>query len=737
MSLTFLSPMVLLGLAALAVPIIIHLILRRKPRHMMFPAFRFLQQRRKTNLRKLQLRHLLLLALRLLLFAVFAAALARPLLRGGPAELAGNSDLGLVFIIDSSSSMNYVHDGKSRLDLAREIAGALIDQAPLGSQVAVLDTGEVGGQFLPPRDARKLIANRRILPRSRSVTALVDDAYRLLESSAPDLPLLICIISDRTAASWDAEAARLLPKLPDLETKLKRSVKVVYLDLGVAEPRDICITGLALRTSGGSAVAMEDVRLGVSARTPASIQANLEVTGASVNTEVQLFIDGKLYDQQRLQVNVAPGQQVKQPVTFKPYVFTSSHHGGEVRLRSADALEDNNVRYWTLQVSRRKVLIIADEPADALDWKIALETLEEKLPVEVKVLRTGECPAQIAPEQYQAVCLFNVAKPGVALWQTLDRFVTAGGGLILLPGEDCDPAAWNSAEALAVTPAKVLRQKAVPSPGAFMVPDYDHPMMERFKLWEQPLTPARVHRFWEVEPIGNLQSRIIAAYSDGDRPALVERVFDRKQVLGRVVLFTTLMYRRTSRGWKDWNNFLEESGGAGWIAALALPYLSVEHVLAARGESTNFVLGEDIRFLLPTAQRFPDYRLTGPQSGTGKVAQQATTLALPEIARPGSYEISDLQGNLWSMSFSVNLPTRETQLLLNRPAPEQIQETLGEGSVLAWSDELDLRKMMRDRLGQAQETDLLPLFMLLCLVLLAAENLLANRFYRGETDENP
>src|SRR5262245_1528464 len=120
MNLTFLTPAVLVGAALIAVPIIIHLILKKKPKHLLFPAFRFLQQRHRTNLQKLRLRHLLLLALRILMIVLICAALARPQLTGGPSELAGNARIGAILIFDTSASMAYEHNGKTLLDAAKE-----------------------------------------------------------------------------------------------------------------------------------------------------------------------------------------------------------------------------------------------------------------------------------------------------------------------------------------------------------------------------------------------------------------------------------------------------------------------------------------------------------------------------------------------------------------------------------------------------------------------------------------
>src|SRR4029077_12196074 len=75
---TFLYPLMLGGLVAVGLPILLHLLMRQKPKHVMFPAFRFLQKRAKTNQRKIRLRHLILLLLRMLLIALIVLALARP-----------------------------------------------------------------------------------------------------------------------------------------------------------------------------------------------------------------------------------------------------------------------------------------------------------------------------------------------------------------------------------------------------------------------------------------------------------------------------------------------------------------------------------------------------------------------------------------------------------------------------------------------------------------------------------
>src|SRR5688572_16885694 len=95
---TFVFPIVLGGLALLAIPVLLHLLMRQKPRRLPFPAFRFLVQKHRSNQRKLRLRHLLLLLLRMLLLALICLAVAQPRL-GQP--------VAAVLVFDTSYSMEY------------------------------------------------------------------------------------------------------------------------------------------------------------------------------------------------------------------------------------------------------------------------------------------------------------------------------------------------------------------------------------------------------------------------------------------------------------------------------------------------------------------------------------------------------------------------------------------------------------------------------------------------------
>src|SRR5262245_3686653 len=105
MSFTF--PLLLGGLALIGVPVLIHFLMRHKPRAPAFPAFRFLLKRHRSNVTRLRLRHLLLLLLRIGLIVVFCLALAQPRVQENPWSLPTDQPAACVFVFDTSASMEY------------------------------------------------------------------------------------------------------------------------------------------------------------------------------------------------------------------------------------------------------------------------------------------------------------------------------------------------------------------------------------------------------------------------------------------------------------------------------------------------------------------------------------------------------------------------------------------------------------------------------------------------------
>ncbi|MBL8829873.1 MAG: BatA domain-containing protein, partial [Planctomycetaceae bacterium] len=133
----FLNPWLLGGVTLIAVPIVLHLIMRQRPRHIEFPALRFVRQAKEQNRRTYQLRHWLLLFLRMAVIALLAFALARPTMQASGWLANRTAPVDAVLLFDTAAHMGYRHENRTRLDAAREIADWLLEQLPEESRVSV------------------------------------------------------------------------------------------------------------------------------------------------------------------------------------------------------------------------------------------------------------------------------------------------------------------------------------------------------------------------------------------------------------------------------------------------------------------------------------------------------------------------------------------------------------------------------------------------------------------------
>jgi hypothetical protein len=134
---TFLHPLALLGLAAAAIPALLHLRQRRTPPVVDFPAVRYLAEAERRTARRLRLRHLLLLILRTLLIASIVMAAARPQVRGWDGA-TGHAPTAAVIVLDNSLSSGVVVDGRRALDGLAASARAILGQASAGDQLWLL-----------------------------------------------------------------------------------------------------------------------------------------------------------------------------------------------------------------------------------------------------------------------------------------------------------------------------------------------------------------------------------------------------------------------------------------------------------------------------------------------------------------------------------------------------------------------------------------------------------------------
>jgi hypothetical protein len=737
---TFVFPLMLAGLALVGVPVLVHLIMQQKPKRLPFPAVRFLLQTQRTNQRKLRLRHWLLLALRMALIAAACLALARPKLYSERLNLSSDRPVAAVLLFDTSSSMEYSVGGKSRLDDAKAKSLELLGEFPEGSRVAVLDSSELGGEWQPAVSAARDRINRlQIRPVNSPVTSQLAAAYELLgklDEEAPDseeVPLrFIYVFSDRTQGSWNVVHADQLARLRDRIPA--PGVQSVFMDVGVKEPTNVAISQVELR------------RATVPAHQPVVIEATLRAQGSGCDTELLCRLDGQTLLGREQVLLDADRSRV---FTFRGKGLEPGLHQVELALATKDALPFSSVGYATFEVQGpRKILIVVDDPRNARVLRTALEsgnafTCDVKSTAEMRAVFPTDLTA------YKAIVLLGLARPDGDLWEKLTkRFVSDGGGIAIVPGgSQMDIDAYRGTAAREIMPAEWVQ--AVKSPAArgalWSAATYKHPLMAPFAEWAQgepvdflaPGLEPGAFRYWDIRERPDGQTDVVVSY-DAKQPALVERRFDPKQsVRGRVLLFTTPLddSHITGRdaGGRDherWNSYLQGQSFYLVLAQKTIGYLAGD----AEGGKFNFLCGQTVPMPLPPEPRFSSYTLQGPGLTSAEAiisrGENQSKLTITKAAQPGNFRVFGGDAKL-AGAFSMNIAPEESLLA---PMPvEPIEALFGPGSVLPLDQKREMSEALKDRWSQPVE--LLPWLMLFVLMVLAVENLLANKFYRQETSD--
>src|SRR5437764_6216947 len=157
LGLTFLNPLLLVGVLSAAIPLLLHLSRSRRTRTMRFSTTRFFTDQFLRSYRMSRLKELLLLVFRMALFGLLAVALARPLVMPKSA-LAGGGSRAVVIVLDDSASMGYVEDGSTMLDRAKAAARTILDGLGRNDSASVVLAGRraAGPEVLFPQPTPQL-----------------------------------------------------------------------------------------------------------------------------------------------------------------------------------------------------------------------------------------------------------------------------------------------------------------------------------------------------------------------------------------------------------------------------------------------------------------------------------------------------------------------------------------------------------------------------------------------------
>jgi len=404
-----LNPWMLLGVAGVAIPILIHILTRQTGQRIEWAAMQFLADSLLIRNRRIRLEEALLMAARCLLVMLFAVALARPfvppgsqvpwflvlplgflatvavavgivlwdlrrwrgwLLSGGfllgalAAALiyfertlnlsrfsqGGRQDIAL--ILDVSTSMSLEVNGRSNLDRAVEEVRALLQRSPRGNAYSLILGGPAPtARVLAPTSDRDVILREldevEALPGSLAAyDSLSLAALALAQGSNPAKQIVM--ISDGQSVGWELDEPARWAFLEDAMANLPSTPRVILRELDLPrQVRNLTVREIALS------------RRVIGTDRPVTVDVTVENTGSEAVSprQIALTVDGETKTSRTLG-QLLPG--TTETVSFSHRFPTPGARALEARLDVDDEIDVDDERARVVQVNERLDVLVVD-----------------------------------------------------------------------------------------------------------------------------------------------------------------------------------------------------------------------------------------------------------------------------------------------------------------------------------------------------------------------------------------
>jgi hypothetical protein len=511
--------------AAVAVPVVIHLLLRPRARRVDIGTVRFLRLALRDSTRHRKLRRWLLLALRAAAVVLLALLFARPYLSGAGGE---GRDREAILLIDRSASMAAVQSGQTLFARAQNAADQVLKGLPeqTAVQLAYFDSHGVAPALEPRVDSRHL-AGYAATGYEQALRWARDRAV-----ASPRRHRTIYLFTDLQRPGQRAAPTESLPP----------NVAVEVMEVGRPLVRNLAVIGA------------ETGQTTLRDRQPVVVTAQVRNAGPFPAREVRvrLVLEGAGKRAEQSQALPVAANSV-QEVHFSVPVARPGLYTGFVEVAADDEFAPDNRRWLAFDARPPDRLLLVDgEPGRTVytNETYYLETAlrlrlpgqgDPVTPYEPERLAWTEGASLAGLERYRAVILCNVERLGAADVQSLANLVKRGGSLLVFTGRRVQAAGYEGLEKVGLLPAFV-EGPAGPDAFHFGTWDSSHPVLRPLSDPQQgDLRRINFHHITRLKP--GPDARVLARAQSGE-PLLVEGQLGQ----GTVLLFAAA----ADRDWSDW-----------------------------------------------------------------------------------------------------------------------------------------------------------------------------------------
>lgn len=627
----FLSPLALFGLALIALPVLIHLLVRRRASRLDFPSLRFLRETPSFRLRPRTVQQPLLLALRVAALLLLILAFARPLISFGT-----RSARTRIILLDASLSMQ----AAGRAAAAKEQARAVVSSLAAGERAAVISCADEAQALSPVTSDRRVLGEA--IERYEAASGAANYAAGFAAAAAllqhePPGEAVLELISDFQESGLK-EAA-----LPQAQAGAFK--QVIRHPVGAELGRNAFLLDEAV-ASGEKGTELYASEI---------VAASGERSGGRRSWPLDANAGARAEMEWRTESN---GQVTARLRTLAP-----------------DDFDADDERYLSFNAPRvGRVLLVEQDGSDAGKYlSAALETAagEGRFALE----RKASLPASASElDAYALITLTLHGQPDASAMSALAEYARAGGTVWLCLGRDLDTASWNQfagTQAGGAYPfAALARRNDETQAISFGAADADAPALSF--VGEEVLAALRAVRMREGYTVTPREgAATIMRWNDG-APAFVSQ----KLGSGVVHLFAASPARA--------------AGELGVSAALPALASSIARSSLVPREPLAHSIGEPVRLGLEAEATVKIF-----DGGGKMQAARARELLLRPAAYFPTAGIYRVEANGFTRYLAFNAPASESETALASPAEIESlftpQPNASETAPSAWRDAAERR----------------------------------------------
>jgi hypothetical protein len=637
------------GLAA-AIPILLHLLNRRRQRPIPWAAMQLLLQVIEKRAKRTRLEQFLLLALRVLILLTFGLALAQPYLSSAPddASTTGSRPPQLwIIAVDTSYSMGYRANGQTRFEAAKSRAAELVSTSAQGDAYSLVALSKPSRAVIgtPTFDRSAVLMELQKLSVQDTGSTLGDSLGVIEEvlraaAQAEGMPALVHIVflSDLGRDCWqsavDGEDRKKLQQLQ------KQSLVEVesFGDKAVNNVAIQAIRPASSRVMVGSRLQVEIV---------------VESIGADVeHLPVQLEMNGHTIASDYIDIPEGQARSVRLEVV--------PNSTGETILTAAipnDRLAADNRREHVIEIRKQfRILIVERERGDGRLVKLALQSSKSSSQTQtINTIPQLELPT-VELSQWDLVVLNDVTNINQESLGRLERYARNAGSLVVLLGRHTKPEAWNSASEASESLLGFRLQEPTSEIDVALDPlEYRSPIVSPFAGFpDSGLLTTPIFRHWLIEAATGLT--VDLATTNG-KPLIVRKRVGSGWVAS--VLSAPedgLEYEKTGSAW---------NAMATWPSFLPLMQQLVQVVVDTNVERMNLLAGDVLEGWIRDSSERQQIAITRPDGSESYVTTEAfddSGQLLWYYHQTENRGIYQARSKVGLQSFAVNIAPIESRL---------------------------------------------------------------------------